>query len=311
MGYTETDRNSYHYVRKPDWLKIKLPGGQNYSAINRTLNANHLHTVCVEARCPNQGECWGQGTATIMILGDICTRNCRFCAVKTGRPEKVDTAEPERVAQALENVGISYVVLTSVTRDDLPDGGARIFAEVITEIRARNGHGYIEVLIPDFKGDAAALDTVLQAQPHVLGHNLETIARLYSTVRPQANYRQSLQVLDRAKKAGFVTKSGIMIGLGESFDEVIALMQDLREVGCDIMTLGQYLQPSRKHLPVQRYVEPAEFAEYKQIGTELGFRLIESGPLVRSSYHAERAIPIIKETCAGGDGEGRHEYPII
>lgn len=277
--------------RRPEWLKAKIPGGPNYSQLKGIVDTHRLHTVCEEARCPNMGECWNAGTATFMILGDICTRSCGFCAVKTGRPDYgLDWDEPYRVAQAVERLGLRHAVITSVNRDERKDGGAPIFAETIREIRRRVPNCRIEVLIPDFKGDEDALNIVLDAKPDVLNHNLETVPRLYLTVRPQANYRQSLEVLDRAKRRGFLTKTGLMLGLGEQTSEVLNVMKDIREVKADILTLGQYLQPTKDHLPIDRFVHPDEFRMLKEEGMKMGFKHVESGPLVRSSYHAEQHV---------------------
>ena len=276
--------------RKPEWLKARVPGGENYSRLKTLIDKSRLHTVCEEARCPNMGECWNSGTATFMILGDTCTRSCGFCAVKTGRPEFLDKDEPRRVGEAVEIMKLRHAVITSVNRDELFDGGAQIFADTIREIRSRVPACRIEVLIPDFVGSEQALNIVLDAQPDILNHNTETVPRLYKTVRPQAHYNRSLELLFRAKQKGFLTKSGLMLGLGETIDEVIDTMSDLREVECDILTLGQYLQPTQSHLPVERYVRPEEFAMLKQRGIEMGFRYIESGPLVRSSYHASEQV---------------------
>ena len=276
--------------RKPEWLKARVPGGENYSRLKSLIDKSRLHTVCEEARCPNMGECWNSGTATFMILGDVCTRSCGFCAVKTGRPEFLDKDEPRRVGEAVEIMKLRHAVITSVNRDELFDGGAQIFADTIREIRSRVPACRIEVLIPDFVGSEQALNIVLDAQPDILNHNTETVPRLYKTVRPQAHYNRSLELLFRAKQKGFLTKSGLMLGLGETIDEVIDTMSDLREVECDILTLGQYLQPTQSHLPVERYVRPEEFAMLKQRGLEMGFRYIESGPLVRSSYHAAEQV---------------------
>jgi lipoic acid synthetase len=273
-------------LRKPEWLKAKVPGGEEYSKLRVLIDKRKLHTVCEEARCPNMGECWNSGTATFMILGDTCTRSCGFCAVKTGRPGFVDNDEPRRVGEAVALMNLRHAVITSVNRDELFDGGARIFAETIHEIRARVPNCRIEVLIPDFQGSEEALSIVLNAQPDILNHNTETVPRLYKTVRPQAQYARSLEVLQRAKHLGFSTKSGLMLGLGETTEEVIDTMSDLRSVECDILTLGQYLQPTKEHLPIDRYVHPDEFALLKKKGMEMGFRHVESGPLVRSSYHA-------------------------
>jgi lipoic acid synthetase len=273
-------------LRKPEWLKAKVPGGEEYSKLRVLIDKRKLHTVCEEARCPNMGECWNSGTATFMILGDTCTRSCGFCAVKTGRPGFVDNDEPRRVGEAVALMNLRHAVITSVNRDELFDGGARIFAETIHEIRARVPDCRIEALIPDFQGSEEALSIVLNAQPDILNHNTETVPRLYKTVRPQAQYARSLEVLQRAKHLGFSTKSGLMLGLGETTEEVIDTMSDLRSVECDILTLGQYLQPTKEHLPIDRYVHPDEFALLKKKGMEMGFRHVESGPLVRSSYHA-------------------------
>jgi lipoic acid synthetase len=273
--------------QRPEWLKAKIPGGKEYARLEIIMRSQHLHTVCEEARCPNMGECWNLGTATFMILGDICTRSCGFCAVRTGRPDNgLDWDEPRRVAEAVERMNIRHAVITSVNRDERKDGGAPIFAETVRLIHERVPNCTIEVLIPDFKGSEEALTIVLSAKPDILNHNLETIPRLYRTVRPQANYRQSLEVLDRAKQKGFVTKTGFMLGIGERTEEIFEAIKDVRAVACDILTLGQYLQPTKEHLPVDRYVHPDEFKMLKEAGLKMGFRHIESGPLVRSSYHA-------------------------
>ncbi len=274
-------------LRRPEWLKAKIPSGENYARLKGIIDTHKLHTVCEEARCPNMGECWNNGTATFMILGDICTRSCGFCAVKTGKPTELDADEPRRVAETIKIMGVRHAVITSVNRDELYDGGAQIFAETIRQTRALSPGIKIEVLIPDFKGDEFALDIVLDAFPDILNHNTETVPRLYSTVRPQAHYSRSLEVLERSKKRGFLTKTGLMLGLGEHSDEVIEVMKDLSNIKCDILTLGQYLQPTKEHLPVDRFVSPDEFRNYKEIGLKMGFRHVESGPLVRSSYHAE------------------------
>ncbi|MEW6060977.1 MAG: lipoyl synthase, partial [Bacteroidota bacterium] len=275
---------------KPEWLKARVPGGENYSRLRNLIDERKLHTVCEEARCPNMGECWNAGTATFMILGDTCTRSCGFCNVKTGRMHIVDEDEPRRVADAVAMMKLRHAVITSVNRDELFDGGAHIFANTIYEIRKRLPLCKVEVLIPDFMGSEYALNIVLDAQPDILNHNVETVPRLYRTVRPQAHYHRSLELLERAKARGFVTKTGIMLGLGETTDEVIEVMADLRAVECDIFTIGQYLQPTKHHLPVERYVHPDEFAMLKKKGMEMGFRHVESGPLVRSSYHAADQI---------------------
>jgi len=273
-------------VRRPEWLKVKIPAGEEYLRLKDLMERHRLHTVCEEARCPNMGECWSAGTATFMILGDICTRSCGFCAVKTGRPGSVDHGEPARVAEAIRIMEVRHAVITSVNRDELDDGGASVFAATIRAAREVRPGITIEVLIPDFRGDAAALQSVVDAHPEILNHNTETIPRLYPAVRPQAKYTRSLELLDRAKHAGMVTKSGLMLGLGETNEEVREVLSDLRAVSCDIVTLGQYLQPTKGHLPVDRFVRPEEFAMLKEQGMAMGFRHIESGPLVRSSYHA-------------------------
>jgi len=284
------------HARRPDWLKVRIPGGPGYAQIKGLVDQHRLHTVCEEARCPNIAECWSRRSATFMILGDVCTRSCGFCAVKTGKPEGLDRDEPRRLAEAVANLNLRHLVLTSVNRDELPDGGAGIFAACIHEIRQRMPDCSIEVLIPDFKGSAPALMTVLQAQPEILNHNVETIPRLYHRVRPQARYDQSLELLQRAKRFGAKTKSGFMLGLGETIAEAEELLRDLRAVDLDIATIGQYLQPTSAHLPVERFVPPAEFQHLKEYGLCLGLRHVESGPLVRSSYHAdEQAAPLLRQ----------------
>jgi lipoic acid synthetase len=284
-------------VRKPrpDWLKVRLPQGEKYFNLKRLVAEHRLNTVCEDARCPNIGECWNAGTATFMILGDTCTRACKFCAVKTGRPPEYDLDEPRRVAAAIRKLGLKYAVITSVDRDDLEDGGAYIFAETIQKARELCAGIRIEVLIPDFQGSTAALRTVVEARPDVLAHNIETVPRLYSIARAGSRYRRSLQHLRNAKSFGYetTTKSSIMLGLGERRDEVLEVLNDLREHRVDIVTLGQYLQPTRDHLPVERFYTPVEFEELKQFGLSLGFQHVESGPLVRSSYHAERQAGIV------------------
>lgn len=276
---------------RPDWLKVKLPLGERFSHLKTLVEVQNLHTVCEEARCPNMGECWNAGTATFMILGDICTRSCGFCAVKTGKPTGLDLDEPMRVAEAIRVMGVRHAVITSVNRDELPDGGAAVFAETIRQARVASPGVTLEVLIPDFKGVWWALEVVLSAVPDILNHNIETVPRLYTVVRPQARYERSLELLSRSKKGGMLTKSGLMLGLGESVEEVVEVLKDLRGAGCDIVTLGQYLQPTKVHLPVERYVHPDEFRWLKGKGLSMGFRHVESGPLVRSSYHAKMQIP--------------------
>jgi len=277
---------------KPEWLRIRLGDPTNQNQVLQLIEGLNLHTVCQEARCPNIFECWTDRTATFMLGGDICTRHCGFCAVGKGKPGALDPEEPRHVAEAVGHLNLAHAVITSVNRDDLPDGGAAHWAETIRQVRAANPECKVEVLIPDFNGDEAALNTVLDAQPDVLNHNTETIARLYRRVRPDAVYEQSLTLLQRAaarrdrEARGMLTKSGIMVGLGETFNEVVELMKDLRSVSCDIMTIGQYLQPHARRLPVERYVTPAEFAEWRDVGMSLGFRHVESSPLTRSSYHA-------------------------
>jgi lipoic acid synthetase len=268
------------------WLKVKLPQGENYFALKQLVREQGLHTVCESAGCPNIGECWNQKTATFMILGDVCTRSCGFCDVKTGRPLGLDREEPARVAEAIRTLGLKHAVITSVNRDELPDGGAAIWAATIRQVKALNPGCTVEALIPDFEGLEEALLTVLEAKPDILAHNTETVPRLYRIVRPQAKYPRSLELLQHAKRHGFVTKSGLMVGLGEAWEELHQVMQDLRTVHCDILTIGQYLQPSRQHLPVLRIYPPEEFRQLRQEGLALGFRHVEAGPLVRSSYHA-------------------------
>jgi len=279
-----------HHHPRPSWLKARIGGGENYSRVKDLIGSHKLHTVCEEARCPNMGECWDNGTATFMILGDVCTRSCGFCAVKTGKPVELDTDEPRRVAEAVRLLHLRHAVITSVNRDELFDGGAQIFAETIRATREMNPGTTIEVLIPDFKGEELPLDIVLDAFPDILNHNTETVPRLYSVVRPQAKYERTLELLDRAKKRGFVTKTGLMLGIGEKTEEVLDVLHDLQAIKCDIITLGQYLQPTKEHLPVDRFVHPDEFAMLKDEGLKMGFRHVESGPLVRSSYHAEEQV---------------------
>ncbi len=280
--------------RRPDWLRVKAPTSPNYVRLKRLMRGHHLHTVCEEALCPNIGECWGRGTATFLLLGDVCTRSCGFCKITTGRPSGVDWDEPRRVAETVEMMGLRHAVLTSVNRDDLPDGGATIFAMTIEEIRQRLPHCTVEVLIPDFQGDRDALKIVMDARPDILGHNVETVPRLYRRVRPQAKYERSLDVLRWAKEIvpDAITKTGIMVGLGERWEEILQVMDDLRAVECDILTIGQYLQPSRYHLPIERYYTPDEFARLREEGLARGFKWVESGPLVRSSYHADEQVHI-------------------
>ena len=272
--------------RLPGWFKVRLSTNERYSAVRSLVRERDLRTVCESAACPNRNECWNAGTATFLILGDVCTRRCGFCNIPSGCPAEPDRGEPERIADAVARLGLSYAVVTSVTRDDLPDGGAGLFADTIRAIRKHTSHCRTEVLVPDFQGSQQSLDTVLNASPHVLNHNIETVPSLYPRVRPQADYGRSLELLRRAKDRGAVTKSGIMLGLGEGRKEVRSVLRDLRDAGCDMVTMGQYLQPSREHLSVRRYYRPEEFGSLRSIALDLGFRDVAAGPLVRSSYHA-------------------------
>jgi len=279
-------------LRRPDWIKVRAPSGEGVDQLQQLMRQTSLHTVCQEAGCPNLGECWGSGTATFLILGDICTRSCRFCDVKHGRPEPIDWEEPERVAQAVKTLNLKHAVITSVNRDEREDGGAPIFSAVIRRIRELQPDCSVEVLIPDFKASVDALKIVMDARPEILNHNVETVPALFKRVQPQDHYEWSEAVLRNAKMLDpeVLTKSGIMLGLGETLDEVKAVMRDLRSWGVDILTIGQYLQPSRRHLPVERYYTLEEFAQLKQYGEELGFSWVESAPLVRSSYHAVEQV---------------------
>jgi len=276
--------------KKPSWLKKRIPPLQDLQKVKTILDKGGLHTVCEEARCPNLGECFSQGTATFLILGEVCTRNCGFCAVKHGNPASPTEGEPNRIVKAVLEMGIRYAVITSVTRDDLPDGGASFFARTISAIREQDQGIKIEVLVPDFRGDLSSLETILRASPDVLNHNIETIARLYPQVRPQADYKRSLDLLKKSKELypHIHTKSGFMLGLGETQEEVLELLRDLRNTGCDFLTIGQYLQPRQDRLPVVRYVPPEEFDMYKRIGLEMGLKAVASGPFVRSSFHASQ-----------------------
>ena len=278
--------------RLPAWFKVTFREGPDYREIRRLTKELNLHTICEEARCPNVWECWNSRTATFLILGDVCTRRCHYCAVTTGRPLPLDEAEPSRVAEAVKALGLRHAVITSVNRDELPDGGARLFAETIRAIRRELPTCTIEVLIPDFLGDESALETVLAAKPDILNHNIETVPRLFTAVRPQGLYDRSIALLQAASNRGAVTKSGLMVGLGETLDEVHAVMQDLHAAGCAIVSVGQYLQPTKAHWPVMRFYQPEEFRQIKEEGLALGFRHVESGPLVRSSYHAEQQASI-------------------
>lgn len=277
--------------KRPDWLRVKLPSGERFKDVAEIIREKSLNTVCSEARCPNMGECWGAGTATFMILGDVCTRSCGFCAIKTGRPVKgLDWDEPNRVAMAAKQMNLKHVVITSVNRDERKDGGAPIFAECLRRLREEISGVTIEVLIPDFRGLWDALQYVIDERPDVLNHNLETVPRLYRTVRPQAKYERSLELLKRCKEQGLRTKTGIMVGLGETEEEVYSLMDDIVKVGVNVMTIGQYMQPTKMHLDVKEWVHPDVFARYKEIGEAKGIEHVESGPLVRSSYHAEKHV---------------------
>jgi len=277
-------------IRKPSWLKVKIPMGDNYRRVNEIVESNQLHTICRSGNCPNMGECWGAGTATFMILGNVCTRSCGFCAVATGRPYVVDDDEPRRVALAIQLMGIKHAVITSVNRDELPDKGAGIWHETVIAVKELNQGTTIETLIPDVKSDWVALERMISAGQEVVSHNMETVKRLYKKVRPQAKYERSLEQIKRTKDAGKRTKSGIMLGLGETKEDIVVAMEDLLEQGLDVLTLGQYLQPTKMHLEVHEFIHPDEFACYKEIGLRLGIPYVESGPMVRSSYHAERHI---------------------
>lgn len=277
-------------IKKPDWLRVKLPIGESYKHVRGLVDTHQLHTICESGNCPNMGECWGEGTATFMILGNICTRSCGFCAVATGRPEPVDWDEPQRVAEAIHLMKVKHAVITSVDRDELKDGGSIIWHNTIKAVKLLNPNTTLETLIPDFRGIVEQINRIIEASPEVVSHNMETVERLTRQVRVQAKYRRSLEVLSILKKGGMRTKTGLMLGIGETKDEVIRTMHDLREVNCDVITLGQYLQPTAKHLPVLRFVHPDEFAELKEIGYQIGFDYVESGPLVRSSYHSEKHV---------------------
>jgi lipoic acid synthetase len=281
-----------HPRRRPPWIKVRAPHGENYERVYGLMREKQLHTVCEEAQCPNIGECWGRGTATFLMMGDTCTRSCGFCDIKTGRPSPLDWSEPDRVAESVRALNLRHVVITSVNRDERPDGGAPIFAMVIRRIRQLQPGCSIEVLIPDFKGSEAALKIVMDAQPEILNHNVETVPRLFRRVQPQDKYEWAMKTLENARKMDslVLTKSGIMVGLGETFDEVVEVMRDLAARGVDILTIGQYLQPSSKHLPVERFYLPDEFDRFKEIGSEMGFKWVESGPLVRSSYRADQQV---------------------
>ena len=276
--------------KKPSWLKVKLPTGENYNKVREVVSENKLHTICQSGNCPNMGECWGAGTATFMILGNVCTRSCSFCAVATGRPPEYDEQEPERVADAIATMGVKHAVLTSVNRDELKDRGAEIWYQTVIKVKEKAPNTTIETLIPDVRGNWDALIRMISAGQEVVSHNMETVEELYRKVRPQAKYNRSLEQIKRTKEYGKRTKTGIMLGVGETKEQVLRAMDDLVEHGCDVLTLGQYLQPTKMHLAVDRFVHPDEFAEYKEIGLAKGLDYVESGPLVRSSYHAERHI---------------------
>jgi len=277
-------------MRKPDWLRVKLPIGENYRQVRQLVDTYRLHTICESGNCPNMGECWGAGTATFMILGNTCTRSCGFCAVKTGLPTELDWDEPRRVAEAVHLMKVKHAVITSVNRDELKDGGASIWKATVQEIRKWSPSTTLETLIPDFKGSRESVQLVIEAAPEVVSHNMETVPRLYRQVRPQAKYQRSLEVLKQLREGGIRTKSGIMLGLGEQPEEIYQVMDDLRSVGCQVMTLGQYLQPTRNHLEIKEWIRPEAFKNYESVGLAKGFRFVESGPLVRSSYHAEKHI---------------------
>jgi lipoic acid synthetase len=284
------DKNTNAIPRKPEWLKIKIPKAQAHKHVNGLIISNRLHTICESGHCPNAGDCWGRGTATFMILGDICTRSCKFCNVKTGKPLPVDEQEPEKVAQSVKELKLKHAVITSVDRDDLPDGGAAIWVETIKKIKAVNPGITIEVLIPDFDGNETLIQQIIDAKPEVISHNLETVERLTPHIRSRAKYRNSLKVIKQVAEAGLVAKSGIMLGLGETEAEILKTMDDLRNVNCKVMTIGQYLQPTREHYPVKAYIHPDTFAGYEKTGLQKGFTFVESHPLVRSSYKADRHV---------------------
>lgn len=284
------NENQPFRTKKPKWLKVKLPTGENYKKVRALVSEHKLHTICESGSCPNMGECWGEGTATFMILGNICTRSCGFCNVQTGRPEEVDVYEPGRVAQSVKLMGVKHAVITSVDRDDLKDGGSEIWVQTIKAIRHQSPGTTMETLIPDFAGNWDNLQRIIDVAPEIVSHNLETVRRLTKQVRIQAKYDRSLEVLFRLKKGGMRTKSGVMLGLGETEAEVIETMEDLRSVNVDILTLGQYLQPTTRHLPVVEFITPEQFDKYRDLGLKMGYRFVESGPLVRSSYHAEKHL---------------------
>jgi len=286
----EVENKELERIKKPKWLRVKLPIGENYRKVRSLVDEHKLHTICESGSCPNMGECWGEGTATFMILGNICTRSCGFCAVKTGKPEEVDAYEPGKVANSVKIMKVKHAVITSVDRDDLKDGGSEIWAQTVRAIRKQSPGTTLETLIPDFAGKWENLQVIIDIAPEIVSHNLETVRRLTKQVRIQAKYDRSLELLFRLKKGGMHTKSGLMLGLGESEQEILETMQDLRNVGVEVLTLGQYLQPTLKHLPVVEFINPEKFEYYKIKGLEMGFRYVESAPLVRSSYHAEKHL---------------------
>lgn len=290
MSETDIQQDPQQRIQKPKWLRVKLPTGENYRKVRGLVDQHQLHTICESGNCPNMGECWGEGTATFMILGNICTRSCGFCAVATGRPMEADPFEPARVAKSIQLMGVKHAVITSVDRDDLSDGGSTIWAETVKAVRRISPGTTMETLIPDFAGKWENLQRVIDASPEIVSHNLETVRRLTKQVRIQAKYDRSLEVLLRLKHGGMRTKSGVMLGLGETEEEVLETIDDLASVQVDILTLGQYLQPTPKHLPVKDFITPEKFAEYREIALSKGFRYVESGPLVRSSYHAEKHL---------------------
>lgn len=283
----EAEKENKDLGKRPDWLKVRLPIGENYSDVKNLMRRQQLNTVCEEAKCPNISECWNHRTATFMILGDTCTRSCGFCNIKVGIPNELDREEPKRVVQSVVELNLRHVVITSVNRDELKDGGSEIFKECVRLIREQKPDCTVEILIPDFKGDEAAFEIIMKNPPDILNHNMETVKRLYHAVRPQAKYERSLELIKWFKSKGLKTKSGIMVGIGEKPEEVVELMKDLVKNGCDILTIGQYLQPTKLHLPVDRFVNPDEFRMYKEAGLKTGFRIVEASPLVRSSYHAD------------------------
>jgi lipoic acid synthetase len=290
MSSPSVDSAASSHRKKPDWLRVKLPIGENYKHVRQLVDQHQLHTICESGNCPNMGECWGAGTATFMILGNVCTRSCGFCSVATGRPAEVDWDEPQRVAEAILLMKVKHAVITSVDRDELPDGGSTIWFNTIKAVKALSPTTTLETLIPDFKGKKEDIQRIIDAAPEVVSHNIETVERMTRQVRVQAKYWRSMEVIRILKQGGMRTKSGIMLGLGETKEEVIQTLTDLYENGCDVVTIGQYLQPTKKHLPVARFIHPDEFAEYREIGYQIGLDYVESGPLVRSSYHSEKHV---------------------